>query len=116
MGSTLFILNEAPYGTEHSYNGLRLAGAVARKGENVRIFLIGDASACAKAGQKVPDGYYNVELMLKNVIRRDAEVGVCGSCIDSRGIDEDELMEGAHRSTMGELAEWTQRADRVISF
>ncbi len=116
MGTTLLILNEAPYGTEHSYNGLRVAGAIAKKGEKVRVFLIGDAAACAKSGQKVPKGYYNVERMIKNVIRRDAEVGVCGSCIDARGIGEEELIEGAHRSSMDELAEWTLDADRVISF
>jgi sulfur relay (sulfurtransferase) complex TusBCD TusD component (DsrE family) len=33
MARTLFILNDAPYGTERSYNGLRLAGALSeRKG------------------------------------------------------------------------------------
>ena len=60
MAVTLFILNDAPYGTERSYNALRLAGALARReAEEVRVFLIGDAAACAKAGQKVPQGYYN---------------------------------------------------------
>jgi len=28
MTTTLFILNDPPYGTELSYNGLRLAGAL----------------------------------------------------------------------------------------
>ena len=116
MGSTLVILNDAPYGTERSYNGLRVAGAVAKKGEKVQVFLIGDAAACAKSGQQVPKGYYNLERMIKNVIRRDAEVGVCGSCIDARGITEEELIEGTHRSSMGELADWTVEADRVITF
>lgn len=57
---TLFILNDAPYGTERSYNGLRLARALGKlDGETVRVFLMGDAVACAKTGQKVPEGYYN---------------------------------------------------------
>lgn len=57
MAKTLFILNDAPYGTERSYNALRLAGSLSkREGEEVKIFLIGDASACAKAHQKVPQG------------------------------------------------------------
>jgi hypothetical protein len=39
MNSTLFILNEAPYGSERSYNALRLAGALgAREGQEVRVF------------------------------------------------------------------------------
>lgn len=59
MNQTLFVLNDPPYGTERSYNGLRLAGSLARReDETVRVFLIGDAAACAKGGQKVPQGYY----------------------------------------------------------
>jgi sulfur relay (sulfurtransferase) complex TusBCD TusD component (DsrE family) len=54
----LIILNDPPYGTERSYNGLRLAGQlVKREGEEVRIFLIGDAASCGKRGQKVPKAF-----------------------------------------------------------
>ena len=115
-GTTLFILNDAPYGTERSYNGLRLAGSLARAGEEVRVFLIGDAAACAKAGQNVAKGYYNVEVMLHPIARAGGEVGVCGTCMDARGIGDDELADGSRRSTMEELAEWTQAADRVLVF
>jgi uncharacterized protein involved in oxidation of intracellular sulfur len=82
----------------------------------VRVFLIGDAAACAKSGQKVPQGYYNLELMLRSVTRRDGVVGVCGTCMDARGIGEGELAEGCHRSTMEELTDWTQTADRILVF
>jgi len=55
--NTLIILNDPPYGSERSYNGLRLASALAkRESEVVRVFLMGDAAACAKGGQKVPQG------------------------------------------------------------
>lgn len=115
--TTLFILNDAPYGTERSYNGLRLAGQVAkREGEQVRVFLIGDAAACAKRGQKVPQGYYNAEVMLGAVTRRGGEIGVCGTCMDARGIGAEELAESCHRSTMDELTDWTLAADRVLTF
>ena len=114
---TLFILNDAPYGTERSYNGLRLAVSLAkREGEQVKVFLIGDASSCAKKGQKLPQGYYNIEIMIKNVARQNSEVGVCGSCMDARGITEPELMEGAKRSSLDELTNWTLWADKVIVF
>ncbi len=113
----LFVLNDAPYGTEKSYNGLRLAGSVSkREGEEVKIFLIGDAAACAKKGQKVPSGYYNVEVMLRNVVRNNGEIGVCGTCMDARGIGEAEVAEGARRSTLEELTDWTLWADKVITF
>jgi uncharacterized protein involved in oxidation of intracellular sulfur len=117
MVSTLFILNDPPYGTERSYNGLRLAGSLAKRdGEQVRVFLIGDAAACAKGGQKVPQGYYSVEVMLRAVTRRGGEVGVCGTCMDARGITDVELAEACQRSSMDELADWTQAADRVLVF
>jgi len=115
--STLVILNDAPYGSERSYNGLRLAGSLAKRdGEHVRVFLVGDAAACAKTGQKVPNGYYNLERMLCAVPRRGGEVGVCGTCMDARGISEIELAEGCHRSSLDELTDWTQSADRVLVF
>jgi uncharacterized protein involved in oxidation of intracellular sulfur len=117
MAKTLFILNDAPYGTERSYNALRLAGALSkREGEEVKLFLVGDASSCAKAHQKVPHGYYNVEVMLRGTAKHGAEIGVCGTCIDARGITEAELAEGSHRSTLDQLADWTQWADKTLVF
>jgi uncharacterized protein involved in oxidation of intracellular sulfur len=113
----LFVFNEAPYGSERTYNGLRLAGAVAkREGEEVRLFLMGDSALAAKANQKVPQGYYKVEDMLGIVTRRDAQVGVCGTCMDARGMVDTELAQGTHRGNMDELTNWTQWADKVIVF
>ena len=117
MAKTLFILNDPPYGTERSYNGLRLAWALAKRdGEEVRVFLMGDAASCAKSGQKVPSGYYNLETMLKGALEKGAAVGVCGTCMGARGLGEAELTEGAHRSTLDELTTWTPWADKVIVF
>ncbi len=115
--STLFVLNDPPYGTERSYNGLRLAGSVVRReAEEVKVFLVGDAAACAKAGQKVPTGFYNIEHMLRLVTRRGGTVGVCGTCMDARGITDEELAAGTHRSTMDELTDWTLLSDQVLVF
>lgn len=114
---SLLILNDPPYGTERSYNGLRLAGALAaRVGEEVRVFLLGDAAACARSGQQVPQGWYNLGRMVQVVARQRGEVGVCGSCMDARGLQDVELVEGSRRSTLEELADWTLWADRVLVF
>ncbi|MFH1278299.1 MAG: DsrE family protein [Candidatus Eisenbacteria bacterium] len=114
---TLIVLNDPPYGTERSYNGLRLAGSLSKRGgEEVRVFLIGDASPCAKRGQKVPNGYYSLERMLRPLARRPGAVGVCGSCMDARGMADSELVENTHRSSMDELTDWTLWADRVLVF
>lgn len=112
--NTLFILNDAPYGTERSYNALRLARQLGKmEGETVRVFLMGDAVACAKSGQKVPAGYYNAGDMVRMV---GGEVGLCGTCMDARGMDIEQVVEGARRSTLKELAEWTTTADKVLVF
>ena len=117
MMKTVLILNDPPYGTERSYNGLRLAHTLAKRdGESVRVFLIGDGAACAKRGQKTPNGYYNLESMLKGIANRGAEIAVCGSCIDARGIAEIELADGAVRGDMEQLASWIAECDRVLVF
>ena len=115
--NTLFILNDAPYGSERTYNGLRLAGALARQpGNAVRVFLIGDGVSSAHGTQQVPQGFYNIGDMLGNVLRHRGEVGICGSCMDARGMAACELVEGARRSTLDELGEWTAWADKVLVF
>lgn len=114
--TTLFILNDAPYGSERVYNGLRLAGAISGiEGQQVQVFLMADAVFSAKSGQKVPEGFYNVQLMLAKVARK-GEVALCGTCMDARGLTEAELMEGAARSTLAQLAAWTATADKVLVF
>ena len=116
MKSLLFVINDAPYGNERAYNALRLAGAITNKNEiHVRLFLMADAVGCAKAGQKLPEGYYNIQLMLSKVIRK-GEVGLCGTCMDARGLTEAELIEGAKRSTLAQLADWTVEADKVLIY
>jgi uncharacterized protein involved in oxidation of intracellular sulfur len=99
----LLILNDPPYGTERCYNGLRLALALIKSepGTRVTVFLMADAVVAAKAGQKTPDGYYNVERMLKG---------------DARGLTDAEMMAGAQRSSMAELAAATLAADKVLVF
>jgi uncharacterized protein involved in oxidation of intracellular sulfur len=72
---TLFIINDAPYGSERAFNALRLASNLAkREGQSVRVFLIGDGVGCALRGQKTPDGYYNIERMLKGLLRHGGDV------------------------------------------
>ena len=112
------IVNDAPYGIEKPWNAFRLASTSISDeiGMTVRIFLMGDSVVSAKKGQKTPDGYYNMEKMLKSLTSRGVEVKTCGTCIDSRGIVEDDLVEGVQRGSMKILATWIKESDRVISF
>jgi uncharacterized protein involved in oxidation of intracellular sulfur len=113
----LFIINDPPYGTERCFNALRLALALLKDDEKpeISVFLMADAVVCAKKGQKTPDGYYNLERMIKAVVHR-ADVVLCGTCMDARGIEDNELITGTKRGTMPQLAELTLAADKVLVF
>ena len=115
--TTLIIINDPPYGTEKAYNALRLVHALIKRDPDaeIAVFLMADAVAGARKGQQTPDGYYNIERMLKRVIAK-GRVLLCGTCMDARGISEDEVLDGASRSTMDELAEMTATAERVLIF
>lgn len=113
----LVVLNDPPYGTERSWNGLRLANALARREDcEVRVFLLGDAVGCAVAGQKVPDGHYRLDRMIESVARHGADIGCCGTCLDARGIKAEALVEGAYRAALDDLADWTVWADQSLVF
>jgi uncharacterized protein involved in oxidation of intracellular sulfur len=113
----LVISNDPPYGSERSWNGIRLAGSLARRpGTEVRLFLMGDAVGCAVSGQKVPEGYHHLDRMIEAAIGHGAEVGCCGTCMDARGLAGSQLVDGARRSTLDELTDWTLWAERTLSF
>lgn len=116
--NTLFILNDAPYGSEKVYNALRLSMALQKEQapQQVRIFLMADSVAAALPDQSTPQGYYNIERMLSSVIRRGAEVKSCGTCAAARGLNNLALIEGIELSTMSQLAQWTAQADKVLVF
>jgi uncharacterized protein involved in oxidation of intracellular sulfur len=117
---TLMILNDPPYGTERTYNGLRLALNLLKKSEgedvDLTVFLMGDAVASAKAGQQTPSGYYNLERMLKGVVTRKGRVLLCGTCMDARALRDEEVVGGCRRSSLDELTEASLGADRVLVF
>jgi uncharacterized protein involved in oxidation of intracellular sulfur len=114
----LFIINEAPYGNEKAYNALRMAMGLQKEHPSVEvlIFLMADAVTCALPGQSTPQGYYNIERMLKSVISKGGQVKTCGTCADARSIRTLPLLDGVEHSIMSQLTRWTVEADKVITF
>ncbi|MBZ5859399.1 DsrE/DsrF/TusD sulfur relay family protein [Flavihumibacter profundi] len=114
----LFIINDAPYGSEKAYNALRIANQLNKEHADaeVRIFLIADGANCAIAGQNTPNGYYNIERMLKLSLNNGAKVKICGSCAEARGLKSLPLMEGAEISSLAELTNWVVDSDKVLTF
>ncbi len=119
MQKILIIINDAPYGTEKAYNALRMAMTLQKEhAENaeIKIFLLADAVTCGLPNQKTPNGYYNIERMLKLVIRNGGEVKSCGGCSEARGIDKLKFIEGVKFSNMKEFSQWTIECDKVLTF
>ena len=114
---SLIIVNDGPYGTERCYNALRIAHALLkRENAELELFLIADAVNAARKGQKTPEGYYNIERMLKRVILGKGRVMLCGTCMDARGLVPGDMLDGATVSNMTELADSIAAADRVLTF
>ncbi len=118
MMKVTLIVNDPPYGTERLYNALRLAQALLKRDSatEATVFLMADAVSGAKQGQKTPDGFYNVERMLARFRAAGGRILLCGTCMDARGLADADMLEGAERSTMAELAEATATADKVLVF
>lgn len=115
---TLILINDAPYGGEKAYNAMRLANQLGKDHPEVevRIFLMADAANCAIANQNTPNGYYNIERMLKLSLTKGAKVKICGSCAEARGLKNVQLIEGTEISTMAELTNWVVDSDKVLVF
>ncbi len=114
----LLILNDAPYGSEKIYNALRLTMKLQQEhaATEIRVFLMADAVTTALPAQSTPQGYYNIERMLKAVISKQGQVKACGTCAESRGLGKGGLIEGIEVSTMSQLAQWVVDSDKVLIF
>jgi len=119
MQEILIIINDAPYGSEKAYNALRMATTLLKEHGakvQVNIFLLADAVFCGLANQKTPNGYYNIERMMKVIIKLGAKIKSCGGCSQARGIDEIPFIDGVELSNMKEFAQWTVDAQKVLTF
>lgn len=119
MEKVLIIFNRDPYdNTDVTWNGLRLAGTLKKKGNEVRIFLMNDSVDLARDVCKPQQGYdQDLSQMLKDLIAQGVPVEVCGTCMARCGIYKNHpYFEGANKSTMGFLADWVIDSDKVITF
>jgi uncharacterized protein involved in oxidation of intracellular sulfur len=115
-GTMVMIISEPPYGNEKPWNALRLAKALVAIKQNIRLFLLGDAVSMAKSGQKPPTGYYHLGRMVTELVSSGVEVRVCGTCIDSRGLKSEDLIDGVVVGKMLDLARWVAEASKVLNF
>ena len=114
----LFVVNDAPYGSEKVFNTCRIAQTILREhpDTSVSIFLLADSVTSALAGQSTPQGYYNIEHMLQSVVRKGAQVSACGFCSEARGLKAVSFAPGIQAGSMIQLAQWVIDADKVLTF
>ena len=118
MDKILIIINDAPYGTEKAFNALRIANQLNKDFPEAKvvIFLMADGVNCAIPNQNTPNGYYNIERILKLSTRKGTRLLLCGSCLEARGLKSVELVEKAEISTMAELTKEIIESDKVLTF
>lgn len=116
MQKLLFIIHSAPYGDESFFSGLRLALQLQEtKQAEINIFLMSDAVLGGLAKQNPAEGYH-LQQMLEILTAQGANVKLCKTCTNARGLTELKFAEGVEIGTLVELADWTLWADKVLNF
>ena len=116
VAAVVFVVNDAPYASERGRHALKLAQALRRRRVPVRLFLMGDAVAVAKLGQESGAPERNLETLLLQALAAGAEVRLCDSCLDRRGLTDDEIVNGVWRCGIDEFAAAVAGAGRVVTF
>ena len=113
----VIIIHAAPYGSERCLSGLRVAGALAARGDvaGVRVFLMSDATVAALPHQD--DGAGNmIGTLVEELVGAGAAVRLCRTCVQARGLSQLPLIEGVGIGTLADLGDWVLAADKVITF
>lgn len=91
------------------WNALRLANTALDEGHEVETFLLG----AGVEASTVQTDKFNPSGLLRKYLQSGGELQACGTCLDSRDMEENELRP---RSTMSELLRIVEDGDRVLTF
>ncbi len=76
------------------YNALRVAAALELGGQQVEFLLMGDGVNTAGAGRIPRAAHTSLEPLLAELVEKGAAVTLCGTCCQTRGLQEADLIEG----------------------
>jgi tRNA 2-thiouridine synthesizing protein D len=116
LETVTIVINEAAYGKERAWNALRLAMAMMVKDLKVNVFLLEDGVTVAKRDQHPPEGYYNLEKMLSQLVQNGAKVRACSTCLQARGLSQSDLVLGVEAGKLLDLVQWIKESKSVLSF
>lgn len=114
--SVLIILSDAPYDGDATWNALRLAGTLAERGSPVRIFVMNDAIDVVRAGSTPLGAEFDLQAMLRDLLKKGARLKICTTCVNRCGIGHGEVIPEAVMASMADLAEWVVESDRAVVF
>lgn len=93
---------------ERIWNGFRLANTALDEGHEVEAFLLGDGVEASD----VETEKFNPRGVIRKFLNEGGELLACGTCMDSRDMEPNELRP---RSTMGELLRLVEESDRLVT-
>lgn len=115
MPKTLgMILWTTPYGFQNTGTALRLAKTALQKGYSVKLFATGDGVHNFTKDQKA-SGIPNAEKQFSELMKTGLRVELCGTCLNFRGIKNEEITSGAERSNLKNLFSMIQHSDACIT-
>lgn len=109
------LVDSSPYGTEGPFNALRLTQALEMAGERVELLFMGDAVNTARRGQAPRTAHASLEALLADLVERGVNVTLCGTCCQTRGLQEGDLVEGVVVGTIHDFARIVKTCDKTVS-
>jgi len=94
---------------EKAWNALRFATTSKKMGNNVKVFLMGEAVEC----ETLIHEKYNLSEQLNQFIKEGGELLACGTCLKSRMLN---APESCPVSTMVDCVNMVLWADKTITF
>ncbi len=108
----LLVISHPPHdGTDVVWNALRLAKTSREAGLQVQLFLMNEGVDLARQGLVVPEGYFDLGGMLRELMEAGAAVKLCQTCLARCGIGRGDVIAGAEVASMGDLVAWIRESE-----
>lgn len=114
METITITMSFPPYGGDETFSALMLASNLIMD-TKVNIFLMGEAVYTAKKNQKTPENYPNMGKLLQEIIKNGGKILGCLPCLKTRGMTEEDLIEGVKPGTITDLTNWIKESKMVLN-
>ena len=94
---------------EKAWNAFRFATTAIKQGNEVKVFLMGEAVEC----EGLTHEKFNVDEQLKSFVNAGGEILACGTCLKSRKLEGSDT---CPISTMIDCVNMVTWADKTVTF